>query len=375
MRGSLLIFAYLTRDTLHRWRMRLSSPLTRVLVVFFLSFCGLVFLSSYAISVKVLRERIGRSGADLVIATEVISGGTSVHEMGRTLIPPSSDDYILHLFHEAFLPAQVGSSSSSLVELPPEMARLLPPGSKGGLLVLPEHPTEQRLPVEVDINGYRLRAVSLPERMAGMLRKLWPGGAVLAPAGALPEWWKEGFIRRYVLKINHVDEEHIASWERTLRLLSQLEQRHMTIVSSAALLRELHALERTQYRFRVWVSLGISTIVCLLLTSLSSLEFRHNQYVYALLRSFGVGRSALFLSFLGENVVLVTAGFSGALAALRGAQSYMTETLYRSPGLQWSLRELENDIRTFCLAFSLCILVSGLPILAAICRPVGKVLK
>ena len=68
----LLILPYLVRDTIHRWLMRISSPLARLFVVLFLSFCGLIFLSSYVIAVKVLRDRIRSSGADLVVATEYV---------------------------------------------------------------------------------------------------------------------------------------------------------------------------------------------------------------------------------------------------------------------------------------------------------------
>ena len=134
-------------------------------------------------------------------------------------------------------------------------------------------------------------------------------------------------------------------------------------------------MERTQYSFRVWVTLGISVIICLLLTSISSLEFRQNRYVYALIGSFGISRLLLFLSFIVENTFLVTVGFVASLAALWSVREYITGVLYKSPELTLDLWELENDIRTFCLAFGICVLVSSLPIGAAACRPIGKVLK
>lgn len=373
--GSLLILPYLARDTLHRWLARPSSPLARLLVTYTLGFCGLVYLGSYAISAKALRERIHRGGAGLLVAAETCMGEDPVHAAGRWLLPKNKEEYALHVFHEAFVPVQVGTGFSTLVELPPDMATLLPPGSRRGLLALPERATDQRSPVEVVVDGFRLSASALPEGQAGLLRRLWPGGAVLMPAGSLPQVWQHGFIRKYALQPKTVDAEHVGRWERALRLLARLENRNMTVVGNASLLEELDHLERIQYRMRVWVALGISIIICVLLTSISALEFRQNRYVYALLGSFGVGRPLMLLSFMGENAALTGVGFLGALGTLQGALQYMTHTLYRSPGLDLGLQELDADIRTFLLSLGISILVSSLPLLAAICRPIGTVLK
>lgn len=377
MRAFVLIVVYLTRDTLHRWATRFSSPLARLLVVFFLSFCGLAFLCSYVISVKALRQRINSGGADVVVAAEMVADGEGPAAAGDGLIPPRPQEYRLLVFREAFVSAMEGEAFLPLVELPPSLALLVAPGARRGLLVLParERAAAGRLPTQVRIEGFAMEATLLPEAEAGVLRKLYPGGAALAPWGCLPGMWRNGFIRKYVLQVKCADAERVGSWERALRLLARLERRQMTVVGSSELLKELAEMEATQYRFRVWVTLGIAAVICLLLTSISSLEYQQNQYVYALLGSFGVSRPMLFGAFLLENTVLVGAGFGGALAALWGVRGYVTERFFRMPGLTLGLWELEADIRTFCLAFGICVLVSGLPILAAILRPIGKVLK
>ena len=94
MWATLQIGFYLTRDTLHRWRTRVSSPLARLSVAFFLSVCGLVFLSSYVISVKILRQRIHRSGGNLVVATEMVHDPAK-RKAGRSVIPPAPEKYNL----------------------------------------------------------------------------------------------------------------------------------------------------------------------------------------------------------------------------------------------------------------------------------------
>lgn len=149
----------------------------------------------------------------------------------------------------------------------------------------------------------------------------------------------------------------------------------MNIISSGKLIEQLDKMESTQYMVRVGVTVGISVIICLLLTSISSLEFRQNRYVYALIGSFGISRFMLFMSFIVENTLLVAMGFATSLTAVWGIRDFITDVLYKSPNITLSLRELDADIRTFCLAFGICVLVSSIPIAIAATRPIGKELK
>lgn len=373
MKASLLILLYLARDTLCRWLMRLSSPLSRVLVVFFLSFCGLVFLASYVISLKVLRERIRGSGGDLVVGTEFVSGQKAIAPRGRGLLPPAVGGDRCHLFRDAFVSVRVGNAFFTLAEYPLALTQDLAGGNS--LRFLPAKPCAGELPVEVELDGHRLPAGTLPEAQAGFLRHLYPGGAVFMPPDTMPQIWKGGFVRRYVVKVKDVTVDNVAAWENTLRLLSQLDQGNMNVLSGANMMRSLQEMEESQQQFRLGVSLGISVIICCLLTSISTLEYRQNEYVYALIGSFGISRALLLGAFLVENTVLVAAGFAGALGALQGVLPYITRVLYRSPRTILSLAELREDITLFCLAFLVCIAVSSLPILAAVRKPIGNVLK
>ena len=374
MWGTLLIGFYLARDTVYRWLTRMSSPLSRLCVVFFLSLCGLIFLSSYVISIKLLRQRIHSSGADLVIASEFISAG-GVHRAGRSPIPPNPAKYERHLFHESFSTATIGQQNYQLVEYMPGSTRLFPRRLHNTIHLLPVQPTQKSMPEKLQLDGYSLQAVTIPEQEAGLLRRLYQSGAVFIPYGSLNTLWENGYMRRYVLRMKDATATAVQRQERALQQLAKLDKRNLHVMSSGKLLEELGEMERTQYSFRVWVTVGISAIICLLLTSISSLEFRQNRYVYALIGSFGISRFLLFLSFILENTFLVTMGFVSSLAALWSVRGYITGVLYKSPDLTLDLWELENDIRTFCLAFGICVLVSSLPIAVAACRPIGKVLK
>ena len=374
MWGTLLIGFYLARDTVYRWLTRMSSPLSRLCVVFFLSLCGLIFLSSYVISIKLLRQQIYSSGADLVIASEFISAG-GVHRAGRSPIPPNPAKYERHLFHESFAAATIGQQNYQLVEYMPGSTRLFPRRLHNTIYLLPVQPTQKSMPEKLQLDGYSLQAVTIPESQAGLLRRLYQSGAVFVPYGSLNTLWQNGYMRRYVLRMKDATAAAVQRQEQALQQLAKLDKRNLHVMSSGKLLEELGEMERTQYSFRVWVTVGISAIICLLLTSISSLEFRQNRYVYALIGSFGISRFLLFLSFIIENTILVTVGFVASLAALWSVRGYITGVLYKSPDLTLDLWELENDIRTFCLAFGICVLVSSLPIAVAACRPIGKVLK
>ncbi len=356
--------------------MRISSPLARLSVVLFLSFCGLIFLSSYVISVKVLRDRIRSSGADLLVVSEYVASQKALAERGPGMLSHRPEDYDFYHLRESFASAKCEEHYLSLVEYPPVMTSLFPGNAQhNGLYLLPRRADMYRGPVEVDIEDHRTTAQNLTDADVPLLRRLYPGGALFLPTGSLPFIWQNGYLNKFVLQVKQATASRVEVWEQMFRQLSRLDKTNMNIVSSTPLLRELQQLETIQYRFRVWVTIGISIIICLLLTSVSSLEFRQSQYVYALIGSFGISRMLLYLTYIGENVVLVAMGFTGALAGLWGVRHYITETLYKSPGISLTLWELEDDIRTFLLAFGICIIVSSVPILCAILRPIGKVLK
>lgn len=366
------ILLYLLQETLYRWMMRFSSPLSRFLVVFFLSFCGLSFLSSYVLSVQMLRVQINRSGADLIVVSEFLDGATA-HTVGEGLLMARPEEYELHVFCEPFVSAQVGEQTYPLAEYMPDAALLLPPTGFNGVFVIPEQAVTAPHPEVVIIESHRIEGHAVPPHP--LLSRIWPNGVVLIPHGSMPELEEMGCSRRHVLKLRHADVSKIAEWESVLNSLSRMDKRNLGVISSRRLMEELADRERSQYRFRVAVSVGISLILCALLTAVSSMEFRQSEYVYALMSSFGVSRILLYFTFVAENAILVFGGFAFALLALWQSKDYLTHILYRTEEVELNLWALEDDIRTFCLAFGLCVPISTLPILVAVCRPIGKILK
>ena len=81
MKSLILISLYLFKDTLHRWKERPASPLSRVLVAFFLSLCALSFLANYVLSSKMLHDEIRKNGADLITVFDTVREGEASKEV------------------------------------------------------------------------------------------------------------------------------------------------------------------------------------------------------------------------------------------------------------------------------------------------------
>ena len=64
----ILTVLYLAKDTVHRWFTRISSPVARVLVVYFLTLSALAALGSYVITLNLVRHELIVRGADTVAA-------------------------------------------------------------------------------------------------------------------------------------------------------------------------------------------------------------------------------------------------------------------------------------------------------------------
>ena len=93
----ILTILYLARDTVHRWFTRVSSPIARILVVYFLTLSALAALGSYVISLNVVRDEIIKRGGDTVVSSFSTSADHAVYlpsykEMSDIL---DADTYIL----------------------------------------------------------------------------------------------------------------------------------------------------------------------------------------------------------------------------------------------------------------------------------------
>ena len=380
----ILTILYLVKDTVHRWFTRASSPLARVLVVFFLSLCALFFLGSYVISAKAIRDKIRSRGGDLVAAFFVVpkgSGNPCLPGQAETqrllgadsiaIIPAGNAkaagrhpvQMVTYDFRRAgqFMPLLSPSGGPTLLypednaPLPPGPADISSPGQWGDFTVMVRH-----LPAD------------------HLLMRLMQNGALLVPPDLLEAMSPDNQVRyvRMLLQVNELENaESLHKVSRFLEKLKSLEKLEGNISSAAPLLEEMDIILGNQNQCRAAFCLGIVVIVGILLTALAGMEYRQNEFIYTLMKSFGIHPLLLVGTFIAENLVLVSLSFAAAVTTFMYTQEIIVEQFFKMGMYTLKLNEIEPEIRLISITLLFCILVSSLPIMVAANRQIGRVLK
>lgn len=387
MKSLILTVLYLIKDTVNRWFTRVSSPLARVLVVFFLSLCALCFLGSYVISAKVIRDRIIREGGDLVHAAIFPAQDRSV------FLPDAAE--MEQLFGaeswelEALGAVQVGPHRSAPLytydfRRSAQMYPLLAGEGAPTLLCKAGEGYEQG-PLDVRF-GPEITATAavryLPENHP-LLRFLSRGGLLISPDTAQQLREARGGnagnmagSKHLLLRVLH--PESSADLERVEELLNtilRLEGANGSVSSASRLLREMDIVLGNQTQCRATFCLGIVAIVGILLTALAGMEYRQNEYIYTLMKSFGIHPLLLVFTFLAENAVLVGLSFAAAIEVFMRCQVIIVRQFFKTAEYTLTLDEIMPEIRLIAASLLVCIAFSAIPVLVAAHREIGRVLK
>lgn len=379
MRSLILTVLYLAKDTVHRWLTRLSSPLARVLVVFFLSLSALCALGSYAISTKIVRDKIREQGGDLVVVTMLNTGDApsslpSAREISELL---DADSFAVQLVatakvgehrsvpvytydfrrSEQFFPILAPSGGPTVVEGPEDS---LPPGPANAL---------------VNRDRYEVFVRRLPD--SHLLLRLARGPALLIQPEQLPPTVDlSSATHALLLRLRHVGSaEDLRQVEAYFRRFLQWEGKQGTVESASRLMGEMDRVLSKQTQCRLAFCLGISGIVGILLTALAGMEYRQNEYIYTLMKSFGIHPLLLVAAFIVENILIVGAAFAAAVAAFMYFQKVIVVQVLKLGGYSLAYGEIMPEVELIALTLLGCILLSSLPIFAAAHREIGRVLK
>lgn len=377
----ILTILYLAKDTVHRWFTRASSPLARVLVVFFLSLCALCFLGSYVISAKAIRDKIRARGGDLVAAFFMLPKDSS----GAFL--PTRQETLQHLGADSVVIIPAGNAEVDERRYIPmitydfrragQFMPMLSPGGGPTLLCPAENPPYPAGPLDVSVqnDSYTVMVRHLPGDH--MLMRLQPGGVLLVPPEQL-EYVNQGRNMRYLRMLLQVQElENAESLNRVCRYLEtlkRLEGLEGSISSAAGLLEEMDIILSNQTQCRATFCLGIVFIVGILLTALAGMEYRQNEFIYTLMKSFGINPLLLVASFIVENLILVAVSFGAAILVFMKAQRVIVAQ-FKLGQYSLSIEEIMPEIQLISATLLLCVLVSAIPITVAANRQIGRVLK
>lgn len=377
MGATLRILFYLLKDAVHRWKMHVSSPLARILVVFFLSLCALIVLANFIVMTQSVEREIARSGGNLIVVTEQVERSRASDGEFSPLLPTIGKDFRTSVFNEFYVAAKSDEQFFPVAEYSFSAAQLFADlaGTANGIFILTKERSTGAYPRELEINDWRIFGTTIPSSRSGILSNLYQSGAVFVPAGMFPEMKFFGFMKKTVVAVDGLNSVRIRELEMTLRNLVKLDRRSAHVQSSRTFLERLERIRSDQLSWRIAISLGITFIVGVLLTSISSMEFQRNEYVYALMSSFGVNRFLLIFAFVAENLFLVFGAAAGALAVFVRCIPLILDEVFKVRGLTLNLAELAPDLRLIAAALAVCVLISSVPIAVAAFRPIGKVLK
>lgn len=378
MKSLILTVLYLAKDTLHRWVTRISSPLARMLVVFFLTLAALAGMGSYAISAKIITDKIVSQGGDTIMVSTV-----STPE--NPTVFPTAPELDTLLGAESYALTTIGNASDDNGQIPvfsfdfARMGQMLPLLNPNGIPTLLVNAEHEHLPgpctITINNNKYNAVAKKLPE--GHLLNRLITQRALVVPPDNLPYGAElhrgTPILLLKLAQVNSAQDTQKA--ENYCRNYLKLEGKQAAIVSAAAIFNQLEAALSKQLQCRIAFCLGISIIVGILLTALAGMEYRQNEYIYTLMKSFGIRPILLVGAFLVENLLLVFASAAAALFTFMQAQHFIVAQLLRLGNYHITLGEIHTEINLIGTTLLICVFISAIPVLVASHREIGKVLK
>ncbi|MBQ4613376.1 MAG: hypothetical protein IJB31_00410 [Akkermansia sp.] len=379
MKSLILTTLYLAKDTIHRWFSRVSSPLARVLVVYFLGLCALCSLGSYALATKIVRDKIISRGGDLVMVS-MTGGRTS----GPIAFPTAAQVEEL-LGAESYAVKVAGSAQTASGQHVPvytfdfsHIGQFMPLMARSGGPTLLQTPDGKLPPGPADVDYYGERRTvfvrHLPENH--LLMRLMNGKGILMLADDLPESMRQSAYHQLIARVRHLENtDSILNVERYFRRYMRLENANGHVISASRLLEELENVLSKQTLCRMAFCLGISCIVGILLTALAGMEYRQNEYIYTLMKSFGIHPFMLVGAFIAENLLIVGGSFVAAIATFMYFQKIIVTQLLKLGHYSLSLQEIMPEIHLISVTLVVCVLVSSIPIIIAAHRDIGRVLK
>ena len=380
----ILTILYLAKDTVHRWFTRASSPLARVLVVYFLSLCALCFLGSYVISAKAIRDKIRSRGGDLVAAFFVLPKDSDSH----CLPSRAETQKLLGADSIVIIPAgnaQVGENHYVQIvtydfRRAAQFMPLLSPSGGPALLYPDDDAPFPPGPVDITVQGHQENFTAMVRHLPAdhLLVRLMQNGALLVPPEML-ENLRHRQNTRYQRMLLQVKElENAESLNKVCRYLDRLkkyEKMEGSVSSAAALLEEMDIILGNQTQCRAAFCLGIVAIVGILLTALAGMEYRQNEFIYTLMKSFGINPILLVGTFIVENLILIAASFAAAIVTFMYSQKIIVAQFFKMGRYSLTLEEIMPEIQLISITLLFCVFISSIPIMVAANRQIGRVLK
>ncbi len=384
MKSSILTASYLWKDIWSGWFERPGSFLSKALVTVILGSLATVLLIAFFLQERDLRHRMERFGLNSIVITETL---TSHHP--RHLQPVATDplltplkttgslQVIQHLLLSIAGPERERWSVWILPEndflhlLPWPLPKLTAPA----LLLSSRYPEGAYVPVVID--GIEITARTLHE--IPHLQTLPDGDKLILPEGILPRKTNRIYQEYHIYRMKDSHSLLTQSRMEQLGRLYQTEQRQqVSLQSSHALQEQLEELQQIQTLWKTFLALLLGAVLALILGSLSFLEYQQNQYVNALLRSFGATSVSIFSRFLLEALLIINTSLILSILLIRSLHPLVFGSLQFPPSVLYtdiSSAYISPEVFVLFLWANAGGLLSILPIGWMLRKPIGYVLS
>lgn len=379
MKSLILTSLYLLKDTLHRWCSRISSPLARVLVVFFLTLAALSGMGSYAISAKILIDKISTNGGDTVVVSTFSSAEQPTIFPNAQELQEQLGTESISLYSISTCSDENGSSIPVYTYDFQRAGQIMPLVNENGtptILTNEKYQFHER-PYTLTLNREKIQAVSKKLPKGHLLNRIIGSRGLIIHPDQLPagKTVTDG-SPILVARVNNPESADDA--RKVIKYFTdyiRLEGKNSNIISAVEIFDDLQLALEKQQQCRIAFCLGISVIVGILLTALAGIEYRQNEYIYTLMKSFGIHPNLLVGAFIMENILLVIGSAAAALYVFMESQQYIVTNLLRLGNYHIELAEIMTEIRLIAITLGICIFISAIPVYIAAHRQIGKVLK
>ncbi len=383
MKAWTLIAFYLSKDIWSRWLEHPGAVLARLLVGVLLAALLLFAQAGFLLAGRSIEARVARLGAGTLLLTESVPPDRLDRAPLGELLAPLGAQADLLAFRQLPVSARdplrgedclvLAYGRETQVALAPLLASVPPSGI---YYVTPHLPAD--LPVEIDIDGV-LRETTTVSPPTWLARLPLVRPVVIVPDELADGWLRKGHLEFCLLLADPARPDHVRALADAARTLLAVERRDTAQMQSPeTLLNELQALTATRERTQAVAGLAGGFTLALVFGAIASLEYRQNQYIVALLRSFGAPVALLLLRYALEAAILLAlaglaaralaAGLHAPVFAFAGFEEGLLDRAVIDP---YAWGPVWIQLRWLLAGAAL----SVVPIAIALRQPVGRILQ
>jgi len=370
------IVSYLLKDIFWRWREQPGNVLTRFTVAYALVLPSLGLLGAFVLMANNLEARLERNGIDTLFITEHVGSSSDdvasrqQHPRLEPLAQHGSMFQLMQLFSSGKNPHSrivrtVAYPDASLLALSSMVSADRP------MVYLSETlPEGMQVRTKID-NHFFMAPVRRP---IGMMGKFFQGDVVLLPEGMLPRVESRGFSRITLFKADNL--AMLGGLQKALSLTAELDKANLFIRSSLKLLKDFNSLKARQLRWRLGLAVAAGGVLALVLGTLAVLEYQQRAYVIALLRSFGIKHSIVYVMQLFENGLVVNLAGGAAYCTWRFFQHalYKAFNSGNAPGAL-TIEQMLAELVLIFICINIGVLLSTIPSMHVLRKDIGTILS